>query len=86
MAQLTQMQIAEKYDVTAPDVSVAIREGMVDPIGTVRGQRRDLKLYDEKQAQKAIADLYLARANRYYRKYQEWTEKAAMVRKVDSDA
>lgn len=86
MAQLTQMQIAEKYDVTAPDVSVAIREGMVDPVGAVRGQRRDLKLYDEKQAQKAIADLYLARANRYYRKYQEWTEKAAMVRKVDSDA
>ncbi len=86
MAQLTQMQIAEKYDVTAPDVSVAIREGMVDPVGTVRGQRRELKLYDEKQAQAAISDLYVSRANRYYRKYKEWIEKAAMVRKVDSDA
>ena len=86
MAQLTQMQIADKYDVTAPDVSVAIREGMVDPVGTVKGQRRELKLYDEKQVQEAIADLYVTRANRYYRKYQEWTEKAATVRKVDSDA
>ena len=86
MAQLTQMQIASKYDITAPDVSIAIREGMIDPAGTIRGPKREQKVYDENAVKQAIIELYTGRANKYYLKYQEWIERAKTVGKVDSDA
>ena len=86
MAQFTQMQISEKYDVSASDVSVAIRDSMVDAVGKVRGLRRDLKTYDEREAKRAIVDLFMARAKRYYQKYEEWVEKAQTVEKVELDA
>lgn len=86
MAQLTQMQLAEKYGVKAPDVSVAIKNYALDPVGVIRGPKREQKVYDEAAAKQAMIELYIGRANKYYEKYQEWTEKAAEIRKVDSDA
>ena len=83
MAQLTQMQIATKYDVTPPDVSVAIREGMVDPVGSIKGPKREQKVYNESEVKQAIIDLYKARASRYYRKYEEWIDRAKTIGKVD---
>ena len=79
MAQLTQVQIAEKYGSTAPDVSFALKEGCVDPVGTIQGPKRLQNVYDEDEAKKALVGFYTARANKYYAKYQYWTEKVNSI-------
>lgn len=83
---LTQMQIAIKYDVKLPDVSVALNNGAVDPVGMIEGVKRKRRVYNDEQAKQAIVDLYMSRADKYYQKYREWVRKADAIRTVEADA
>ena len=69
MGAMTQAELAEKYRVTRPFVSTALRG--VDPSGEKQGEKRILKTYDEKVAASAILRDLKDRADK---KHADWEE------------
>jgi hypothetical protein len=52
MGAMTQAELADKYRVTRPFVSTALRG--IDPVGEKQGDKKILRTYDEKEAAGAI--------------------------------
>ena len=69
MGAMTQVELAEKYRVTAPFVSTALR-GM-KPVGEKQGEKRKLKTYEEKEAAEAILRDLKERADKKRAAYDE---------------
>lgn len=64
MADMTQKEISDKYDVSQPYVSMVIKEAGIEACGSRQGEKRILKVYDEKTVTEAILEKYQAAAKR----------------------
>ena len=82
MANMTQQQISELFNMPLPDVNIAIKKWGVQPVGTVRGRRKDLSLYDVQSAGEAVIQYYANSMNYHRRIVNERVKKIHDIRKV----
>ncbi len=64
MALLTQKEIADKYEISQPYVSAAIKGAGIKPGGQKMGAKRMLNTYDEKAVMTAVLAQYETAAKR----------------------
>ena len=75
MYLITQIQLAEKYDVPQASVSQALTMGNVQPVNFIKNGRGRSGLYDEQSAVEAIIKLYERRKDGHFQAAEEWQTK-----------
>ena len=81
MEGLTYFEIGRKHGIPQSDISVAVTNSGIEPVGTkhIPTCKRAIKTWNEQEVVKAVRGMWQHRANELYARARAWEEKAAQL-------